>query len=126
MSISKFFLPLFTVAVVFIFLFSPQVFAQTGGSGSITGGTGNGIELENPLGVSNITALIDAIIDFLITVGGALVAIIVIVGGYQILFAAGDPQKFATGKKTIIYAVVGYGIIWLSRGVVFLIQNVLQ
>ena len=100
-------------------LVSPITHADT------VGGTDSGI--PNPLGVfDDITALIDAIIGFLITVGGALVAIIVIVGGYQILFAAGDPQKFATGKKTIIYAVVGYGIIWLSRGVVFLIQNVLQ
>ena len=93
----------------------------------IGGETNGGITLQNPLGpTSTFTELLNKIIDFLIVIGGALVAIIVIVGGYQILFAAGDPQKFAAGKKTIIYAVVGYGIVWLSRGVVFLIQNVLQ
>ena len=38
----------------------------------------------------------------------------------------GEPEKFATGRKTILYAVLGYAIIWIGRGIAIIIENLLK
>jgi len=114
---------LFIIVFVFISLLSPYVFAQ--GSPGMGGSPDGGIKLDNPLGVSNFTELLNKIIDFLIEIGAVLLVIIVLIGAYQILFATGDPTKFATGKKTIIYAAIGYAIILLAKGIALIIKDFL-
>ena len=42
------------------------------------------------------------------------------------VFAQGDPEKFAKGKKTILYTAIGYGIILIGWGFVTIIQDVLS
>ena len=49
----------------------------------------------------------------------------VIYGGFQILTAGGTPEKFTTGRKTILYAVIGYGIIIISKGVTLILKQLL-
>lgn len=65
----------------------------------------------------------NGLIGFLITISIPLTAILVLVGGFQIMTAAGDPQKVSTGKKTILYAAIGFTVVWFSKGVVTLIQS---
>jgi hypothetical protein len=85
------------------------------------------IGLQNPLKVSSVPDLIYAIIDwFVIAVGPAIATIMIIYGAFQMLTAGGDPKKFEEGKKAILYAVVGYGIILVAEGVVLIIQKLLQ
>lgn len=85
-----------------------------------------GITLRDPIGTGSIAVLLGRIIDFLIYVGAPILAIMVLWGGFQILTAAGEPEKFKTGQKTIIYAVVGYGIILISKGVEFVIRDLFR
>jgi len=101
-------------------------FAQTGGTGGPTGGTGGGVSLTNPLGSSNVTDLLNKIIDFLILLGAPLLTIMVLVGAYQMLFSGGSQEKFLTGKKTITYAVVGFAVILVAKSIGLLVKNVLQ
>lgn len=98
---------------------SSFVFADTGGTNPRT------IDLANPLGVSDVSELITKIINFLIVVAAPIVAGMIIIGAYQMMFAGGDPEKFKLGKKTILYAVIGYTIILLSGGVALIIKSVL-
>lgn len=95
-----------------------KAFAQ-GGFGGSTGG----ISIRNPIGATSISQLLDRIIDYLILIGAPILAIMVLWGGFQILTAGGDPEKFSTGRKTITYAVVGYGVILISKGVSFIIRE---
>ena len=91
------------------------------------GGPSEEISLYNPLGeTSSIMDVIDRIIGGLQIVATPIVALMVLIGAFQILFAGGDPNKFATGKKTIIYAVIGYAIIWIAGGIATLITNVIS
>lgn len=83
-------------------------------------------QLQNPLASDNIVTLLNGIIDAIVTyIAPPIVAIIVIVGAFQILFAGGDEEKFKTGKKAIYYAVIGYAILLLARGIVFIIREIL-
>lgn len=63
------------------------------------------------------------ILDFLLDVSIPLVAIMVVIGGFQILTAGGDPAKFTTGRKTVTYAAVGFAVVLISKGVVSVIRE---
>ena len=102
-----------------IFLASP-VFAQGGANGSVT--------LPNPLGGSctDLVCPLNALINFLYSLAVPICVIMVLVGGFQMVTAAGDPAKFSTGRKTILYAVIGFAVILIAGGVSTLIKNFLS
>jgi hypothetical protein len=86
---------------------------------------GGSVTLVNPLG-SNCTSLtcpVTSVSNFLFTIAIPLSAIIILVGGFQMMTAAGDPEKFSKGKKTLLYAVIGFVVILLAGSVATLIQN---
>ena len=111
-----------------------HAYAQTGGSsppGSSSpppagGGSGGGIRLENPLSSGTVQGLIDNIITQALVYVGIIVAIFIIVGAFQMLTAAGDPEKFKKGQKTIVYAVIGFAVALLAKGISAIIERVLN
>ncbi len=99
-------------------MLSPYIaFADTGGN--IT------IPLTNPLGSScnDLSCPVQSIINFLFTIAIPLCAIMVLVGGFQMMTAAGQPEKISSGKKTILYAIIGFVVILLAGSVATLIRN---
>lgn len=98
-----------------------------GGVGTAYADSGS-VTLVNPLGSScnNLTCPVTAVINFLFTIAIPLCGIMVLVGGFQMMTAAGDPEKFGKGKKTILYAVVGFVIIFVSGSVAALIQSIFK
>ncbi len=85
------------------------------------------IKLINPLGTdSTIGDVIKNVLGGLQLIAIPIVAVMILVGGFQIMFAGGDPEKFKTGKKTILYTVVGYAIILIASGISFIIQEILS
>ena len=83
--------------------------------------------LPNPLGsgASDVLSLLYRVINYLVLIAAPIVSILIIYGAYQILFAAGDTEKFATGRKTILYAVIGYAIILIGFSLVYVIKEIL-
>lgn len=88
-------------------------------------GGGTGFTIPNPLNCDTLQDCVSKVIRGLLLLATPIVAVMVIWGGFQILTAGGDPEKFSTGKKTILYAAVGFAVILLAQGVVFIIQDVL-
>ena len=87
---------------------------------------GDGITLPNPLGeTGTIPELLEKIVGWLILIASPIAAGMIIYGAFQILFAAGDPEKFKTGKRTILYTIVAYAIIFIGWGIVSIIEDVL-
>lgn len=83
------------------------------------------ITLQNPLtGCNDLSCPVTAVINFLFTIAIPLCGIMVLVGGFQMMTAAGNPEKFGTGKKTILYAVIGFVVILLAGSVAALIQSI--
>jgi hypothetical protein len=104
-------------AVVTLFLIQGvnTVFAQ-GSSGNIT--------LTNPLsGCSDLTCPATAVANFLFTIAIPICGIVILIGGFQMMTAAGDPEKFSKGKKTLLYAVIGFFVILIAGSVATLIKN---
>lgn len=124
----------FYLFVLFLFLFSAQFAAADNGIGSPSGGIGspgggigspNGILLSNPLGSSNIIEIINKVINFLIIVSIPLLALFILIGGFQILTAKENPKKLENGKKTIQWAALGFAIILVSKGVALILLRIL-
>ena len=82
------------------------------------------ITFPNPLSCDDFQCVATKIMDALFDISIPIVAIMVLVGGFQILTAGGDAEKFGTGKKTILYAAIGFVAIFMARGVVGIIQSI--
>ncbi len=85
------------------------------------------IALTNPLGSScnDLTCPLAAVMNFIFTISIPICGIIILIGGFQMMTAGGNPEKFSTGKKTILYAVIGFVVVLLAGGVAKLIQSIL-
>lgn len=83
------------------------------------------VKIINPLKCSDFECVGQAIIGGLFMIAVPIVSIMVLWGGFQILTAGGDPEKFGNGKKTILYAVVGFAVVLVAQGVVFIIKELL-
>ena len=88
----------------------------------------SGITLPNPIApAGDIMQLLNNLLRVLRNfIAPPIVGIMIIIGALQILTAAGDEEKFKTGKKTVLYAVIGYAIILLASGISFIIQEILR
>ena len=114
----KFFLRVLAV-VVLLTAFSGVVLAQG------TNEPGGGFTIPNPLTCANFQDCLQRIIQGLIILAAPVVVVMVVVGAYQILTSAGNPEKVSGAKKTIIYAVIGFAIILLAQGLVFILRDLI-
>ncbi|MGL5830606.1 MAG: hypothetical protein ACRCZE_00475 [Candidatus Altimarinota bacterium] len=76
---------------------------------------------DNPNAVASATggegsarALVLTIVNFFLGFLGLVAVLMVIYGGVLVMTAAGDADKASTGKKILLYAVIGIVIILLS------------
>lgn len=86
------------------------------------------LNLDNidPLHGATIEGLLERIIRWLRNIAAPIAAGMIIYGAYQMLFAAGDPEKFKVGRQTILYTVIGYAIIWIGWGITKIIEEFLS
>lgn len=113
------------LTLAFAVTFAGVAFA--GNSPKPPGPTTVNITLINPLAghTTSVGGVINNIMQWLITAGSPIAALMVIIGGIQILVSGGEPAKFEKGKKTILYTAVGYGIILVGSGIISIVQKIL-
>lgn len=91
---------------------------ETGGVGQLET---SGIErkLPNPLGsqemtIGDIPSIVGRIISAVLSVLGAVALLVVIYGGFLWLTSAGNEQRVAKGRLTLMWATIAIGIIFMS------------
>lgn len=72
-----------------------------------------------------IAGIFNRIIGLMVAVAAPLCVIFIFFGAYKILFAGGDDEKMQSGWKTIIAAIIGYGLVLILPGMPTFIQNFL-
>ena len=88
-------------------------YAQTGG-------------LIDPLGGQGFAQVAASVIAFIFwDVAVPLCTIMVLVGAFQMMTAAGDPEKFGKGRKTVLYAAVGFAVALIAGGLVSVLKQIL-
>lgn len=91
------------------------------GSGTL----GGDFQINNPLQFGTIPKILDAVANFLFTIGIALVTVMVLWAGFQILTSAGSSEQIDKGKRTLLWAVIGTVVLLISFGIAKLIENIL-
>ena len=82
-------------------------------------------EVKNPLGVTTITALLDAIGGYFYGLAAAVATIMILYGAFLILTAGSDSTKVQDGKNAIFYAAMGLAIVVLASGLKSLVVGIL-
>jgi hypothetical protein len=87
--------------------------------------TGGSVHLDNPLNVESVPNLIGLIVDFLKMAAGSILVVIILFGAFQIMTSSGNPENLKKGRNTIVWALIGFGIILLASGLGAIIANIL-
>ncbi len=95
-----------------------RAFAAPGLNGPVT--------LPNPISATSFTQVVTSLTNFLFLIAVPLTAIMALIGGFQMITAGGDPEKFSKGRKTLTYAVIGFAVVLLAGGLAAIIQNLLS
>jgi hypothetical protein len=85
------------------------------------------VVLTDPLGGATLPQVLTNVINFLsTTIAIPLTVIMVLIGAFQMMTSAGNPEKFTKGRTTLLYAAIGFAVALLASGVTTLISNILQ
>ncbi len=84
-----------------------------------------GVTISNPITSNDFISLLGEIIKWLFWIAIPITSLMIVFAAFQLLTSGGDPQKVATAKKMIIWALVGLTIIYLSGALVDLLKNLL-
>jgi hypothetical protein len=95
------------------------------GGGNTGGGSGGNALIENPLSFDTLVELLNKILDFIWKLAIVFAPIMLLVGGFYIMTAGGNPANLEKGKKIMIYTVIGFAIVLLSRALVSLFKEIL-
>lgn len=90
------------------------------------GKQGGPYELPNPLGnVSTFAEIIDRVTGYLIIIAAPIVALMILFAGFKILTAGDNPENLKSAKQMILWTVVGYAIILISKGITLIVKQLL-
>jgi len=84
------------------------------------------IDIQPPTRWVDLQELIEQIINVLLILSGFALTLAILYAAYLFLLAQGRPEKLRTAWKTIVYALIGLGIILFSRAIVAIIKTVLS
>jgi len=65
------------------------------------------------------------IINFIFTIAVILAPILLVIAGVIFMTAAGDPGKVKTARSMMLWTIVGFGVILISKGLVSVLKNIL-
>lgn len=106
------------ILAVFILIIGPVLaFAANNTSAKVT--------LINPLGCNTFQLCVCQIAGALFIIAVPIAILMVVYGAFQMVTSTGDPDKFSTARKTIMYAIVGLAVILVSRGIIIVVYDVL-
>jgi len=77
----------------------------------------------NPLSGSD--SLFMKITNILLIAAGITAVVMVMYGGLQMIMATGESEKFASGRKTLLYAAAGLLVVLLSKVIIGFIIGLL-
>jgi hypothetical protein len=69
-----------------------------------------------------IAGIISALLPYIFVLAGLALLLMLIFGGFQLMTSAGDPKGMEAGKNRVMYAIIGFLIIFVSFWLVQILQ----
>ena len=85
----------------------------------------HGIEFKNPIEKESIAEVITGIVGWVYKIALIVAPLMIILGGFYLVTAAGDPERVNTGKKIITWTIVGIVVVLLATSVKVVIESLL-
>ena len=83
-------------------------------------------EIENPLNIKTLDALLKRIAAVLLAIGVPLAGVMIAWGGWLRMTAGANTEQVTKSNSTIKYAIIGLIILIMAQGIVSLVQDLLQ
>jgi hypothetical protein len=80
---------------------------------------------ETPVTIERIVNILSTFINWLFAILLALAVIFIILAAFKYLTAGGDAEKIKSAHTQLIYALVSLGVALLSRGLIYLVKQLL-
>lgn len=114
-------------AIIFLVLIAGHALAVVGGTSASSSEQTINLKDLSPFGTcGQLDCILKKIMDFIFYLAIPLTSIMVLWGGFQLLTAAGDPEKVKNGGKTVLYSAIGFAVVLLSKFVVALITDIIK
>ena len=84
-----------------------------------------GVSLPNPLGITDIFQLLDKIMGFLFLFSIPVAIIMLMYAGFLYITSAGNPKNIPNISKIIQYTLIGFIIVLLAKGIIYVVKDVL-
>ena len=69
-----------------------------------------------------IGGIVSALLPYIFVLAGLALLLMLIFGGFQLMTSAGDPKGMEAGKNRVMYAIIGFLIIFASFWLVQILQ----
>ncbi|MCD6271029.1 hypothetical protein J7J24_01590 [bacterium] len=83
------------------------------------------VVITSPLRSTSFQEMVTRIGNWIFTLAIGILPIMILIGAYMLVTGGGDPKKAALGRKIILYAIIGFIIIAVARGILALLRVVL-
>lgn len=80
----------------------------------------------NPLTHTDAKTFVENLGNWLFTFALVAVPIVILVGAFMFVTAAGNPEKIKTGRQLILWAIVGLFIILGAKGIILIVSNIIK
>ena len=74
--------------------------------------------LFNPLNVATFPELVRSVITGILGVVGAVSLVMMVIGGITWMTSAGNPDRVRRGRDTLLWAILGLVVIFLSYAII--------
>jgi len=83
------------------------------------------VTFDSPINATSVEAVITGIVNWTYTIALVVAPLMIIVGAFYLITAAGDPERVNTGKKIITWTIVGIVVVLLAGSVKAIIESLL-
>ncbi|MEK7574006.1 MAG: pilin [Patescibacteria group bacterium] len=116
----------FLIKLLNIIIGISEVLAQEKTRQRFETGDGETFTLPNPLGTTSTFAeIIDRVTGYLIVIAAPIATLMILLAAFKILTAGDNPENLKSAKQMILWTVVGYAIILVSKGITLIIKQLL-
>ncbi len=89
------------------------------------------INIDDPVGFkfkgadANLGAVITSALKYLFPIAGLILLFMLIMGGLELMTSSGNPEATQKGYKKILFAMVGFLLIFLSYWIIQILEAIL-